>query len=581
MASARVRAAAAAELAALRAATAPAPALLALRDGLVGSPARKAAHGPLLPAALAEGLQRGWPPEHVAAVLELIADSAPPLALGLLAAALMALLPTHLEPLVARVAALAATDVEGALHVAALLAARTAPHDDAPAVGALVGALVELAQHPATAVLAPALAALVALLGSPAAPPPPSRLAPLWPRLAPLVRSPHSDVQLLAAACIATAGPPADRNRALVALLRLCSHPLRHIRTSAALYAAAAVRGSAASQTFAAVEAGGLLRIDTLLGTGADEELAAALSLLAELCSLSDEARAAAHALRLLPRLLAVALPPAAPPTSSAPAALRCLRLLARGAPFLRSALVEHAVVARALHALPRAGADEQALLLALLANVLLDLAPAKRLFCDAAGPALVAALLAAPRPLPRAALLALRNAAHAADWATKLALLDAVPLPRLAALVRSPHEPEADAALALLRNLVHHDAAQVCAKVGPADLLALAALPSHAHSLPLFVHALYVLCNVAAATEDLRTVLCAHEPSMALLGAGLASAHSPVRVAALWALHNLTWKHPARAALCVERGLAARVTLLRTDPALDVSERARSITWL
>ena len=88
-------------------------------------------------------------------------------------------------------------------------------------------------------------------------------------------------------------------------------------------------------------------------------------------------------------------------------------------------------------------------------------------------------------------------------------------------------------------------------------------------------------LCNIAAANEELRTRLAAHEPSLGFLSAALASPHGAVRVASLWALYNLTWKHPARSALVAEKGFAARLAILRADPVLDVRERASSITWL
>lgn len=616
----------------LRLSSAPAPALLALRDSLVASAARKQAHAAELPAALAEGLQRGWPAEHVASVVELIAGVAAPSSMAPLAPPLLQLLPsasssalpplsralaallprldpaslsscaTHLAPLVARMMALlqpnvkscppvGATEEESAAHiglVAALLLPNALPVDDT-LTAAVLSALVQLAQSPSPSVLALALRAVVSLVSAANAPPiAPTLLAPLWPLLSPHLRSPHPYLQLLASACVASAGPHSDRSRALLSLLRICSHPLRHLRTAATLFAASAVHGNPSSQTYAAVEAGALLRIDALLATADDEEESAALTLLAELCSLSDEARAAAHALRLTPRLIALGLPitPLSPPSSSSSsaAALRCLRLLACGAPFLRSALVESGVIPRALLAVPRAAPSEFSVLLALLSNVVLDLAPAKRLFIEASGLTLLCPLLQSPTSPPhitRSVLLVLRNLAHGAELAAKLSLLDALPFSHICELIRSLHDEVAEAALALLRNLLHHDGTQVCIKMDPGLLLTISSLPSHAHSPSLLVQALYVLCNIAASNNDLRALLTAHEPALALLSAALASANGPVRVAALWVVQNLTWKQPAHAALCAERGFAPRIALLRADPLLDVRERACSITWM
>jgi hypothetical protein len=245
--------------------------------------------------------------------------------------------------------------------------------------------------------------------------------------------------------------------------------------------------------------------------------------------------------------------------------------------------LVEHGATTKAVASLQQQQQPLQhpTLTLALLANLLLDMRPAKRLFLEAGGPHVVSQLALSSPALCWSALILLRNAAHGAELAVKIALLDAFPFSHIATLVRTGTADVGEAALALVRNLLHHDAPQVCIKLDATELLAIASLPLHLQNPPSLVQALYVLCNVAAATEDHRAQLLQHEGAISLLSAALASPHAPARVAALWTLYNLTWHHPARTSVLAQKGFSARLSLLRADPVTDVRERACMISWL
>lgn len=268
-------------------------------------------------------------------------------------------------------------------------------------------------------------------------------------------------------------------------------------------------------------------------------------------------------------------------------AAALVMRGMTRSLRTLRSRVVEPQVTERLCGLLYDSLSKVQASAAEALCNLVLEFSSTKEVVLRAGGVTGLAGLARSMLPTLRLdAMWALKNLAWQASTTVKRSIAQELGWSDLCALLRDEDPRVAVEAAALLRNLpdgVPADADVLLEWAQPAGLWAtLEELidPTQAAAPEVVEHLLYALSNVAAAGgEARRAVWRSNLPPLLLHH--LRAAHSGCRLAAVWAVLNLTEaeeraERRAAVARLGELGLLQQLGAMRGDTCCDVRHKVR-----
>ncbi|CAL8464825.1 g4360 [Coccomyxa elongata] len=272
-------------------------------------------------------------------------------------------------------------------------------------------------------------------------------------------------------------------------------------------------------------------------------------------------------------------------------AACMCVRSLSRSAKSLRGSMVDHDVSTTLFRRLDDPDRDVRITASATLCNIVLDFSPVKEAVLAAGCIGALVALTGSPEgELRLNAVWALQNLVYTASSEVRAAVLAAVPWRTVVDLTNDMQTDVQERTLNMLRNQCAHCLPPEVSKVlqwsgGEIYALLVSRVDLAAsHPVSHRVQAIYTLVNIAAAGEEegrdgiLEAGLAAHLPSL-LLTEG-----DDLRLAAVWAVINLTSSGDEcpgaakRVAILREAGVSAVLaTLSQMELDAEVRERVKT----